>query len=155
VGYSCDTTASTSQRLSQRITYANRVERRVFGVVIFGSTLPSDTCKGLAEVFRKRNAQGKIIEIIPSPWAALKNLPDATVVSTDEPSKLILTIRDICDSTKGEQADPWMELCKQAAVEQDPEKLLEFTDEINRLPKEKEQLDNKRSEVQATRTSCE
>ncbi|PYX80199.1 MAG: hypothetical protein DMG70_24465 [Acidobacteria bacterium] len=106
-------------------------------------------------MFRKRNAQGKIIEIIPSPWAALKNLPDATVVSTDEPSKLILTIRDICDSTKGEQADPWMELCKQAAVEQDPKKLLEFTDEINRLLKEKEQLDNKRSEVQATRTSCE
>ena len=85
-------------------------------------------------------------EIIPSPWAALKNLPDATVFSTDEPSKLVATIRDICDSMKGE-ADPWVRLCKQAAVEQDPKKLLELTDEINRLLKEKEErLDKGRSD---------
>ena len=123
-----------------------QIERCVFDILIFGSTLPSGTCKGLAEVFRKRNAEGKIIEIIPSPWAALKNPPDATVFSTDEPSKLVATIRDICDSMKGE-ADPWVRLCKQAAVEQDPKKLLELTDEINRLLKEKEErLDKGRSD---------
>jgi hypothetical protein len=32
----------------------------------------------------------------------------------------------------------WMELCEQAAVEQDPKKLLELVTEINRLLEEKE-----------------
>lgn len=32
----------------------------------------------------------------------------------------------------------WMELCEQAAVEQDPEKLLALVTEINRLLEEKE-----------------
>ena len=33
----------------------------------------------------------------------------------------------------------WMELCAQAAVEQDPRRLLELITEINRLLEEKEQ----------------
>jgi hypothetical protein len=32
----------------------------------------------------------------------------------------------------------WMELCEQAAVEQDPKKLMELVTEINRLLLEKE-----------------
>jgi hypothetical protein len=32
----------------------------------------------------------------------------------------------------------WMELCEQAAVEQDPEKLMKLVTEINRLLEEKE-----------------
>ena len=33
----------------------------------------------------------------------------------------------------------WLELCEQAAVEQDPKKLMELVEEINRLLAEKEQ----------------
>lgn len=33
----------------------------------------------------------------------------------------------------------WLELCQQAAVEQDPKKLMELVEEINRLLAEKEQ----------------
>jgi CheY-like chemotaxis protein len=66
-----------------------RMERQQFDVLIFGSTLPRDTCWKLAEVFRRRNASGKIIEVLPSPWAAPKNRPDATVISSDEPTKLV------------------------------------------------------------------
>jgi hypothetical protein len=33
----------------------------------------------------------------------------------------------------------WMELCQQASVEQDPEKLMELIAEINRLLDEKEE----------------
>jgi len=40
---------------------------------------------------------------------------------------------------KGETCERWRKLCEQAAVEQDPEKLLELADEINRLLDEKEQ----------------
>jgi CheY-like chemotaxis protein len=69
------------------------IETSLFDVLIFGNTLPSDTCWELAAVFRSRNASGRIIEILPSPWANPKNRPDATVVSTDEPEKLIATIR--------------------------------------------------------------
>jgi hypothetical protein len=38
----------------------------------------------------------------------------------------------------GNKKERWLELCEQAAVEQDPEKLLELTREINRLLQEKE-----------------
>jgi hypothetical protein len=74
-------------------TARHEIETSVFDVLIFGNTLPSDTCWELAAAFRSRNAGGKIIEIVPSPWANPKNRPDATVVSTDEPEKLITTIR--------------------------------------------------------------
>jgi hypothetical protein len=33
----------------------------------------------------------------------------------------------------------WMELCQQAAVEQDPKRLMALVEEINRLLQEKEQ----------------
>jgi hypothetical protein len=40
---------------------------------------------------------------------------------------------------KGETRELWIRLCEQAAVEQDPEKLLQLTQEINRLLSEKEE----------------
>ena len=39
----------------------------------------------------------------------------------------------------GEKAERWRTLCEQAAKEQDPEKLLELVQEINRMLEEKEQ----------------
>ena len=39
---------------------------------------------------------------------------------------------------QGEKAELWRKLCEQAAVEQDPDKLLELAREINRLLDEKE-----------------
>jgi hypothetical protein len=39
---------------------------------------------------------------------------------------------------KGETGELWRKLCEQAAVEQNPEKLLQLTREINRLLDEKE-----------------
>jgi hypothetical protein len=44
----------------------------------------------------------------------------------------------VCKPMKGETAELWRKLCEQAAVEQDPEKLLELASEINRLLDEKE-----------------
>ena len=40
---------------------------------------------------------------------------------------------------KGETGERWKQLCEQAAAEQDSEKLLQLTQEINRLLHEKEQ----------------
>jgi len=65
-----------------------------FDVLIFGSSLTRDTCWQLAEEFRKCNAKGKIVEILPAPWAAPKNRPDATIVGTDEPTKLVSLLRE-------------------------------------------------------------
>jgi hypothetical protein len=39
---------------------------------------------------------------------------------------------------KGEVKEHWMHLCEQAALEQDPEKLMQLVSEINRLLEEKE-----------------
>jgi hypothetical protein len=39
---------------------------------------------------------------------------------------------------KGEKREIWMHLCEQAAVEQDPDKLMDLIKEINRLLEEKE-----------------
>lgn len=69
------------------------IESSSFDVLIFGTTLPRDTCWELAGVFRKRNAQGKVIEIVAAPWSSPKNNPDAIVVSTDDPANLIAAIR--------------------------------------------------------------
>ena len=75
------------------------IQRNRFDVLIFGSTLSRDTCWTLAEVFRKNHPRGRIIEILPSPWAAPKNQPDATVSSSDEPIKLIDVIQgELSDS---------------------------------------------------------
>lgn len=39
---------------------------------------------------------------------------------------------------KGEKREIWMHLCEQAAVEQDPDKLMDLIKEINQLLEEKE-----------------
>ena len=40
---------------------------------------------------------------------------------------------------QGETRERWMQLCEQAANEQDPKRLMELIEEINRLLVEKEQ----------------
>lgn len=70
-----------------------QIQTNHFDVLIFGSSLTRDTCWQLAEDFRKRNAIGKIVEILPAPWAPPKNRPDATVVGTEEPTKLVSILR--------------------------------------------------------------
>lgn len=40
---------------------------------------------------------------------------------------------------QGEKRERWRELCEQAETEQDPKKLVELAEEINRLLEEKEQ----------------
>jgi hypothetical protein len=40
---------------------------------------------------------------------------------------------------QGEKAEQWRVLCEMAAVEKDPQKLLELSQEINRLLEENEQ----------------
>ena len=67
-----------------------------YDVLIFGSTLPRDTCWQLAEIFRKTSATGRIVEILPSPWTAPKNKPDVTVDSSAEPTELVSVIRLAC-----------------------------------------------------------
>ncbi len=79
---------------SESVDHARaQIKEQRFDVLVFGSTLPRDSCWQLAEAFRNRNPAGKIIEILPSPWSAPKNRPDATVVSSDEAARrLIRTI---------------------------------------------------------------
>jgi len=50
---------------------------------------------------------------------------------------------------KGEVKERWMRLCEQAALEQDPEKLMQLVVEINRLLEEKEQRLIRTSQQQA------
>ena len=45
----------------------------------------------------------------------------------------------------GQNKERWLELCEQAAVEQDPKRLIELVTEINRL------LDEKRRRLQRKR----
>lgn len=68
------------------------MEKGQVDVLVFGSSLPRDTCWHLAQVFRSKNPDGKIIEILPAVWASAKNRPDATVLSSDEPDLLPRTI---------------------------------------------------------------
>ena len=80
---------------SESVEHANeQIKQKQFDVLVFGSTLPRDMCWQLAAVFRDRNTGGRIIEILPSPWTAPKNRPDATVVSSDEATALIRTIQE-------------------------------------------------------------
>jgi len=47
---------------------------------------------------------------------------------------------------QGKKKERWLELCKQASKEQDPEKLMKLVEEITRLLEERElQLRGKRS----------
>jgi hypothetical protein len=43
-----------------------------------------------------------------------------------------------CDKKRAMKESHWMELCQQASVEEDPEKLMELITEISRLLDEKE-----------------
>lgn len=111
-----------------------------FDVLIFGTTLTRDMCWELAEAFRQNNWDGKIVEILPSPDAPIKNHPDAIVVSTDEPSQLIATIRDnVRNTTRSKDEESWRRLSSQAAVERDPDKLMKLVEEINRLLDERDE----------------
>ena len=127
------TTSESSQHASEQI------QSSAFDVLIFGPTLPPDACWELAKVFRQRNFDGKIIEILPSSEALIKNQPDAVVVSAEEPSKLVGTIQKNLQKTTGDADD---ERCKQlyalAAIEPDPEKLMLLLREIDRILDEKE-----------------
>ncbi len=129
---------------SESIEHArDQMKSSPFDVLIFGSTLTRDACLELAEVFRESNSHGKIIEIIPSPWEPVKNQPDAIVVTTDERSKLIGTIREKVRKTT-ESKEHWRQLCGQAAVERDPEKLMQLLQEIDRLLGERDERRTKR-----------
>jgi len=48
---------------------------------------------------------------------------------------------------KGEARERWMHLCEAAALEQDPEKLMELVSEINRLLEEKEKRLREKSQM--------
>ena len=49
---------------------------------------------------------------------------------------------------QGQYAELWRELCQQAAVEQDPVKLMQLVSEINRMLLEKEErLHRQRQEI--------
>lgn len=127
------TTSESSQHAREQI------QSSAFDVLIFGPTLPPDVCWALAKVFRQRNLDGKIIEILPSPQALIKNQPDAIVVSAEEPSKLVVTIHKNLQKTTGDADDEsWRQLCALAAVEPDPEKLMLLLQEIDRILDEKE-----------------
>lgn len=116
-----------------------------FDVLIFGSTLGRDACWELAETFRKRNSRGRIIEILPHVDASPKNQPDALVVSAEEPSKLVTAIHDNLNPRyRNPEDENWLQLCSQAAVERDPEKLMKLLQEIDRLLNEREERRKKR-----------
>jgi hypothetical protein len=51
--------------------------------------------------------------------------------------------------------DEWMELCKKASTEQDPQKLIALTTEINRLLREKqERAEGDTKSAKANRMDC-
>jgi CheY-like chemotaxis protein len=105
-----------------------------FDLLIFGSTLPKETCRALAGLFRQSSQGGKIIEVLPSYSDAPKNQPDAIIGQEDEPASLISVIVEILKPRPSPATqDQWKELCKQAAMEQDTKKLLALVEEINRL----------------------
>lgn len=56
----------------------------------------------------------------------------------------IYTAYEVC-SVQGKNAEHWQNLCAQAAVEQDPQKLMQLVEEITRLLDEKK---NRLSSVQ-------
>ena len=116
-----------------------------FDVLIFGSTLTPAVCWELAEVFRASNTRGRIIEIIPSPAGPIKNNPDAVVLTMDESSRLVATIRDNLRVTKSEDDERLTLLASQAAVEPNPDKLMKLLEEINRLLDEREKRRTPRS----------
>jgi hypothetical protein len=58
----------------------------------------------------------------------------------DSPSSLWHKyLNEVLTCMQGEKGQQWRVLCEQAAVEQDPQRLLELAEQINRLLDEKEQ----------------
>jgi hypothetical protein len=55
---------------------------------------------------------------------------------------------------QGPQRERWLELCELAATEQNPEKLLQYVQEINRLLDEKQKRVNQPSKPQPPSTHC-
>ena len=54
---------------------------------------------------------------------------------------------------QGTTAEKWRSLCEQAAIEQDPDKLLELANEISRLLEEKEQRLKQRQSTDSARAA--
>jgi hypothetical protein len=50
---------------------------------------------------------------------------------------------------QGESRERWQKLCEQAAVEQDPQRLMELINEINSLLSEKEERLLRQQQIQA------
>ena len=124
-------TVTTTESLEQATSY---LRQESFDLLIFGSTLPKETCRVLAVVFRQSSRGGKIVEVLPSYSDAPKNQPDAIIAVEDESASLISVIVEILKPRPSPSTqDQWKELCKQAAMEQDTKKLLALVDEINRL----------------------
>lgn len=121
-----DVTTAESDDYAQQHLKASR-----FDVLIFGSTLPYQACWDLAATFRQSNSAGRIIEILPTRAAVPKNQPDSIVVSDEEETRLIETIHETPPKSKFDQH--LMDLTSRAHREQDPKKLVELVDEINRL----------------------
>ena len=71
-----------------------------FDALIFGSTLTRDACWQLEQAFRRHHSRGVIVEILPSPWAAARNHPDATVVGTDEPASLVNVLLEAVETRR-------------------------------------------------------
>lgn len=66
------------------------LQSQSFDVLVCGSSLTPEVCQDLAEDFRARNPQGKVIEILAANWKAPMNKPDAVALS---PEELIAVIR--------------------------------------------------------------
>jgi hypothetical protein len=65
------------------------------------------------------------------------------IVRLSQPSQIQMEPRPL----KGEKLELWQQLCAMAAVEQDPQKLIELVREINRLLGEKQdQLNREKAE---------
>jgi DNA-binding response OmpR family regulator len=60
------------------------LETEPFDILLFGSSLTSETCTELAKEFRGRNPEGKVVEVLSAPWAAPLNHPDSVAVSPEE-----------------------------------------------------------------------
>ncbi len=70
---------------------------------------------------------------------------DAYLTKGCSPEKLKQTIRGLLDM-QGSTKTRWQELCERAAMEQDPQKLLELVQEINHLlAEQRNRLENKSS----------
>jgi hypothetical protein len=54
---------------------------------------------------------------------------------------------------KGPIKERWQELCEQAAIEQDPQRMIELVEEINRILTEKEQRLNAQRSSAANHSS--